>query len=136
MAAKKGTKRERLSTKKPRRRAGRSPASGARRLLTSAQSTSGGSTPTSEIYSPSPAPDDGQTAAGILAFYATADMLELPPDTDPTKAASRTAQNRVPWPEWVSKLLAKKLEERLTSVKEDKPRNNVANAKARVEKWN
>lgn len=137
MAAKKGTKRKRLSTKKPRRRGGASPASGARQLLASAHAASGGSTQDPGMYMPSPAPDDGQAAAGLLAFYATADMLELPPETDATKAASGTAQKKeVPWPEWVLTLLANKLGDRLESVQNHPAhQKRVKNAQTHVAEW-
>ena len=124
MAARKGTKRKRFFTRKPRRGPGARPARGARRLLASAQTASGGPPQAPEMYMPSDPADDGGAAAGLLAFYATGDALE--------------ASAAKPWPEWVATLLERKLAERLASVQghaDPKWKARVASAQAHVAKW-
>jgi hypothetical protein len=77
-----------------------------------------------EPYAPSDPMADGETAAGLIAFYATGDQLEA------SKAKA--------WPEWVLTLLGRKLKRRFRSVRALRDRKwlaRVVTAKAHVEAW-
>jgi hypothetical protein len=70
---------------------------------------------------PSNPKSDGETAAGLLAFYGT--------------EASLPASRKKPWPLWVATLLDRKLRERLRSTRDPEKRANLRAARERVKDW-